>query len=177
LVSLGKILRVERERKNSAVYDATHHIHMFRSAPAHLFRGARLSADYEEQYSGSGDTPTSIDPIVATLFAAHEQSKGKAFVLILDKEVFRGMRGGPSIRTQASLELAVNLSLPPTEVERRATKVLAANDSIEILAGMGFWLPKMLYTPTQLQEELEKTPRLCLDDIREYSRLALGGNS
>jgi hypothetical protein len=103
------------------VYDPNYHIHMFRSAPAHLFRGARLSEDYEEPYSGSGDTPTSIDPIVATLFAAHEQSKGKAVVLILDKEAFRGMRGGPSIRTQASLELAVNLRLPPMDVLPSAT--------------------------------------------------------
>ena len=155
------------------IVDPTHHVHMFRSAPEHLFRGARLNGDYESEYSGSGETPTSIDPIVATLFAPYQRSKGKAFVLILEKGQFRERLGGPSLRKYSGIELAVNLALPPMEVQKLATKTLPIEISLAILKDMGFPLIEKLFGITQLQDALGDEKRLIPQQIEEYSRRAL----
>jgi hypothetical protein len=150
------------------LYAHTHHIHMFRSAPAYLFRGARLNNEYGEEDEPGADTPTTVDPIVATSFAARQKSKGSGYVLILSKKDFADKFGGPSTISHAGLELAVNLALHPKEVEEKAVAIIPVEKSVEILAAMGFELPSVLYSHPQLHSQLQDSQRMLPEQIEEY---------
>lgn len=155
------------------MYEFTNHIHMFRSVPSHLFRGARLTDSYDRRLRRPDVTATSIDPIVATLFAAKQRSAGDSYVLILDKEKFKDAKLLPSIRTFASQELAVNIEMGPDSVEKEAMKIIPISRSLQILRKMKHDLPAKLSDENALCAVLESETRLFPDEIELYSKLAL----
>jgi hypothetical protein len=120
-------------------------------------------------------TCTSIDPLVATLFAIYARQFGQGVVLLGERAGLEASCGPSNFGNE--LELAVNLRLRPVEFERRARWAVPVSESVEILAELGFSrLPIGLVTPSDLRRALEWTQadesRLNGDQIIDYNRRA-----
>ncbi len=155
------------------MYDPTHHLDMFRSARRFLFRGTRTARSYGDTYTGNGVTPTSIDPIVATLYAARYRSEGPAIFLILEKDAFKDRIDGPSVTSFAGMELAVNLDVTPMKAEQEALKIVSVDDCLRIIREMGHEMPEILRDLGALREALRYSPRLSPDEVDFFSKQAL----
>ena len=119
---------------------------MFRSAPRHLFRWSetierlRYALCRKRRYAYLNRPYHCYDFLVA-----RARRDGDSFVLILEKQLFSDDRlGGASLRTHASLELAVNLDLTPMEAELISTKIITLDQALAILLAMGHDLPGKL---------------------------------
>jgi hypothetical protein len=100
------------------VYDDRQHLDLFHGPGRYLFRGTLPSSAFTTAYQGCGVTPTSIDPVVATLFACRYNMEGPAWVLLALKSEFTELLDGPNLAC-FWYEFAVNIELPPYEFERR----------------------------------------------------------
>jgi len=77
-------------KANEVVYDDHQHRDLFNAPGRYLFRGALPSSAFAGPYRGPGVTPTSTDPVVATLFACRYRMEGPAVVLVALKSDFAG---------------------------------------------------------------------------------------
>jgi len=160
------------------LYDDRQHLDLFLGPGRYLFRGTLPSSAFTTEYLGSGVTPTSIDPIVATLFACQKRMEGPAVVLVALKSDFSDLLNGPSLKS-FGYELAVNLELPPFEFEKRCRHCIAVNDSLAVLGELGYRLPSVLPDGGALTQALTQSPRMLMDEIDRYvelcQQLAEGG--
>ena len=129
-------------------------------------------------YEGPGVTPTSVDPVVATLFACRYLMDGPAVVFLALKSDFVELLDGPNLAS-FSYECAVNIELPPSEFERRCRHGIPVNDSVAVLNQLGYRLPSKLPDLGALTQALMQSPRMLLEDIDRYvercQQLAEGG--
>ena len=149
------------------MYDDRQHHDLFNGSGLYLFRGTLPSAAYATPYQGLGVTPTSIDPIVATLFACRYLMEGPAVVLLALKADFRELLDGPNLAS-FSHECAVNIELPPHEFESRCQHRVSAQDSHSVLDQLGYRLPSKLPDLGALSQALLQSGRMTLEDIVQY---------
>jgi len=112
-------------------------------------------------------TPTSIDPVVATLFACRYLMEGPAVVLLGLKSDFLGLLDGPNLAS-FGYECAANLELPPYEFEKRCRHRVPVNDSVAVLGQLGYRLPSKLLDLGALTQALVQSPRMLMEDIDRY---------
>lgn len=110
----------------------------------------------------------STDPLVATLFAIKQRSKGRDAVVYIAQGDDVADIGIGEPNTLAELESEVALILSPLEFEQRASVSITADQARDILQGMGFTLPMRISSQGQLTEWLKETPRLNQQQIAEF---------
>jgi hypothetical protein len=155
------------ERGLIIVYDERQHLHLFQGPGRHLFRGTLPSSAFARTYDGAGVTPTSIDPVVATLFACRYSMEGPAGVLIALKSDFAELLDGPNL-VSFWYELAVNIELPPFEFEGRCLRFIPVKESVAVLGQLGYRLPSKLPDLGALSQALMQSPRMLKEDIDRY---------
>lgn len=149
------------------MYDPQQHHDLFNGPGRYLFRGTLPSSTFATEYQGPGVTPTSIDPIVATLFACRYRTAGPAIVLLALKSDFLGLLDGPNLAS-FWYECAVNIELPPHEFENRCRHRVAVTDSLAVLDQLGYRLPPKLLDLGALTQALMQSPRMLMEDIDRY---------
>jgi hypothetical protein len=115
----------------------------------------------------SGQTSTSRDPLVATLFAIRAQTQGFPGVVYVAKpediaDVPTGQGG-----VYKRLEKEVALVISPLEFAQRASISISVSQAKAILQSMGFTLPSRI-RPDQMTEVLMNTPRLTQQQIVQF---------
>jgi hypothetical protein len=149
------------------VYDESQHRDLFNGPGRYLFRGTLPSSAFATAYQCTGVTPTSVDPVVATLFACRYLMEGPAIVLLALKSDFLELLDGPNLAS-FSYECAVNIELPPYEFEKRSRHRVSVHDSVAILGQLGYRLPSKLPDLGALTQALIQSPRMLMEDIERY---------
>jgi hypothetical protein len=149
------------------VYDNRQHRDLFNGPGDYLFRGTLPSSAFAAAYQGTGVTPTSIDPVVATLFACRYLIDGPAVVFLAYKPDFRGLLDGPNLAS-FWYEFAVNIELPPYEFEKRCRHCVRVQDSVAVLNELGYLIPSKLPDLGALTQALTQSPRMVMEDIDRY---------
>jgi hypothetical protein len=111
--------------------------------------------------------PTSVDPIVATLFACQHRMEGPTVVLIGLKSGFAELLDGPSLAS-FKYELAVNLDMRQDEFERRCAACVSVDDSLTVLRQLDYRLPTRLPDVGALTQALTQSPRMPIQHIDSY---------
>lgn len=157
-------------RGRRAVYDHRQHLDLFSGPGNYLFRGTLPSVAFGAAYVGPGVTPTSVDPIVATLFACRYRMEGPAIVLIARRSDLKELLDGPNLAS-FQYELAVNIELAPHDFEHRCHQRITVDSSLDILRNLGYRLPSRLPDLGALTLALVNSPRMPIDDIEHYAGL------
>ena len=152
------------------MYDKCQHLDLFNGPGRYLFRGTLPSRSFGTAYRGSGVTPTSVDPIVSTLFACRYSMEGPAGVLLALKADFAELLDGPNLAS-FQFEMAVNIELPPDEFEKRCFQLVTLQDSLALLDTLGYRLPSRLPDLGALTQALMLSPRMANDKIDRYVEL------
>jgi hypothetical protein len=97
---------------------------------------------------------------------------GPAIVLIALKSAFADLLDGPNLAS-FHYELAVNIDLPPSEVEARCLQRVSVDDSLEILRELGYQLPSKLPDLGALTQALTQSPRMHLTEIDSFVQKCL----
>jgi large repetitive protein len=158
------------ERQRKIVYDDCQHLDLFHGPGRYLFRGTLPSNAFAAAYQGSGVTPTSVDPIVATLFACRYRVEGPAGVLIALKSALAELLDGPNLAS-FWYELAVNIELLPYEFEGLCLQFIPVGESLAVLKQLGYRLPSKLPDLGALTQALVQSPRMPMEDIDRYVEL------
>lgn len=149
------------------MYDEQQHKDLFLGPGMYLFRGT-LPASFYEGEKSSGVTPTTVDPIVATLFACRYRTEGPARVLIALKQDFADDLNGPNLASY-EYELAVNLEMSQQTFEHRSRFNISVDESLSILRTLGYELPVQLYDHLALSQALQQSPRMLLTQVAAYA--------
>lgn len=150
------------------MYDERQHLDLFALPTLYLFRGTLPSSAFPTPYRGCGVTPTSVDPIVATLFACRYRMAGPAIVLLALKQDLADRLDGPNLMSFA-YELAVNIDLHPDEFEKRCVLSVSVDQSLALLAELGYRLPTRLPDFGALTQAIEESSRMQRDEIDRYA--------
>ena len=159
-----------RPSGSATVYDERQHLDLFHGPGRYLFRGSLPSSTYARPYQGLGVTPTSVDPIVATLFACRYRMEGSAVVLTARKADLSQLLDGPNL-SSFYYELAVNLELPPDALEGLSYRRVTVEESLAALHRLGFDLPSRLPDLEALTQALTQSPRMRVEEIDRYVEL------
>lgn len=149
------------------MYDDRQHRDLFNGPGRYLFRGTLPSSAFATAYQGPGVTSTSVDPIVATLFACRYLMEGPAVLFLALKSDFLELLDGPNLAS-FSYECSVNIELPPYEFEKRCRHCVPVNDSVALLAQLGYRLPSKLPDLGALTQALMQSPRMLMEDIDRF---------
>ena len=149
------------------MYDEHQHHDLFDGPGLYLFRGTLPSSAFTTEYQGPGVTPTSVDPVVATLFACRYLMEGPAVVLLALKSDFVDFLDGPNLAS-FSYEMAVNIELPPYEFETRCRHIIPVADSVALLDQLGYQVPSKLPDLGALTQALMQSPKMLTEDIERY---------
>jgi len=95
-------------------------------------------------------------------------SEGPAIVLVALKSDFLNLLDGPPL-SNFSYECAVNIELPPDEFEKRCRHQVSVQDSLAILAELGYRLPSKLPDQGALTQALLQSPRMLMDDMTRFA--------
>jgi hypothetical protein len=106
-------------------------------------------------------TYTSLDPLVATLFAVECRSHGAAVVLVARRGRFEEVPPGPFDKTFQALESQVVLATPPLEFAEKSELSLEVNRCLRVLTELGFTgLPSRIHAISHLRRTLFETHSL-----------------
>jgi len=142
--------------------------------PPILYRGTTAGWPGNDVLQELGFTPTTQDPLVATLFALDASRYGRAVVQRCEMRTVIGLIG-PS-NNQWVVEREVKITVPPRVFEERyVAKTLPALRAREILAEMGFELAPVFADRDVFRRWLYDTPRLNNQEIGRFNELAIGG--
>ena len=141
--------------------------------PRHVYRGTTIGWPGNPILQKLEITPTTFDPIVATLFALEAANHGQGIVLIASLRKI-GERVAPAnVFTQLECELAVTIS--PLNFERLVSGRVSAQRSRELLCDLGTELPLIVPNKRALHASLKEQQRLTPEQIIEYDRLVSRG--
>jgi hypothetical protein len=131
-----------------------------------LFRGTSAGYAGNPALQRLGVTPTSTDPLIATLFAADSARYGSGVVLITSRRVVPTIEGN----VLSALEAEVGVELAPAVFATRAISI-PIEVSRNALAKMGFETPAILGSRDALSAAIRSAPRLTQDQVRSYLNL------
>ncbi|WP_431688986.1 DUF6531 domain-containing protein [Hahella sp. NBU794] len=149
----------------------------------YVFRGTRSDAHIPggEGSEVWGKTPTSLDPLRATIFAVERKTSERISTSVyfgsrtdLEIEVELGMvHEGQETTTLIQLEREVFAPLKASELARRAPYKISVEQSSQILRDMGFSVPQRLSgDKTIISDTLRESPNMTAQQIAEYIRRA-----
>jgi filamentous hemagglutinin len=139
-----------------------------------LFRGTSEGYAGNPGAQAAGVTPTTTDPVVATLFATHSNQFGRGVIHIAaDGDIATATRvGGNAGTTLPSLEREVGVAMSPQQFADSASITITASQGRTILSEMGINVPASIRDPAKLQEWLLDTARLTSEQTAEFLRRA-----
>lgn len=115
-------------------------------------------------------TPTSTDPLAATLFAVRCRSFGEAVVLVVRLEQVAEFVGDENIFSK--LESEVTLSLRPADFAMRAIMKIDVATALDILVRMGFEVPTIISGTKRMDDAIRESysrgDRLTSDQIQRF---------
>jgi hypothetical protein len=117
-------------------------------------------------------TTTTVDPVVATLFALEAANYGEAVVLLCQREVVGAMLEPGNVL--ADLEGEVVVSVTPAEFYQFVFASIGARQSRDFLSELGVELPAVIGGKRSLTAMLREHPRLTDEQIAAFDRLVLG---
>jgi hypothetical protein len=138
---------------------------------SYLYRGTTPGWPGTRGVQEAGVTPTTTDPLVATLFAIECRNHGQAIILVAPGKVFAALIGKRN--HFAIVECAVNIMVPPDVFARNAVRVVDADQSIAILNELGFRLPIRIARGsllTVLNDTHAEGYRMSFEQIQHYDR-------
>jgi hypothetical protein len=142
-----------------------------------LFRGTSRAAD-GSVYPGNpgiqriGVTPTSTDPVVATVFATESENYGAGRLIIATGDDLAGVSVGPG-NVRSGLELEVGVHLQPTEFAARAGIEVPASRARQALQQLGVEVPSRVPDINAADAFLQApgSPRLTPQQIQRFIQL------
>jgi hypothetical protein len=132
-----------------------------------LFRGTSAGYPGNPSLQRIGVTPTSTDPVVATLFGTESEAFGQGVVHIATPGSLEGVEiiEGNVLR---GLESEVGVGLRPAEFAGRADITITSGQARQILSEMGIDVPTQIGGKAGLDTALRSTPRLTPAQIQEF---------
>jgi hypothetical protein len=140
---------------------------------AYLFRGTTIG------FAGTifprlGLTSTTVDPVVATLFAATASRRGQPVVYVIPTARLTGAVQDRRGQSQlADLEAEFTVAMSPEEIASIATAVNVESAKMH-LDRFGVVFPLNIFNLADLSDALRLTKRLRPDEIQLFVR-AVGG--
>lgn len=113
-------------------------------------------------------TPTSSDPLVATLFGIECKRFGNAVFLSVDRTEFSGLF--PSSNCLEAIEQEVVVPVGPSEFFQRV-RVVGIDSARSALRQLGYELPVVISSKEALNSELKIWRRLREDEISRFDSL------
>jgi hypothetical protein len=113
-------------------------------------------------------TPTTTDPLVATLFAIECCRHGLGIVHAVSARSVAGQIVLGNVLS--GLECEIGLSITPLEFESHSIHWIRADAARSILAELGFQLPITISTRLRLRNELKESLRLTESQIVEFHK-------
>ena len=147
----------------------------------YLFRGTTRDWPGNPTAAAAQFTYTSLDPLVATLFAVECRSHGAAIVLVARRGHFEEIPPGPFDMTFQTLENQVVLATRPRGFAEAADFSLEVDRCLEILADLGFGsiavrIRGKSHLRESLLESLRLGQRLNRVQIHSFISRAMGEN-
>jgi len=141
---------------------------------AHLYRGTTRGWPGSSALRQLAITPTTDDPLVATLFAIEAGRFGTAIVQLCRRENVTGLVGQANLLSDLEREVALRI-LPVEFTNKHVVTAIPALTAREFLADLGYELPATITGKRELQHYLSETPRVRETDKREFDRRAVEG--
>ncbi len=139
----------------------------------YLFRGTTLGWPGNKCLEKLNLTPTSTDPLVATLFALECNRHGAGIVYFARWEIFRDRIGGSNVLARQECEIA--LSLLPLEFADAANGNIDALEVRKILLSMGFQVPEAIADRGFLSASINQSNRrLTLAELHHFWNVVNG---
>jgi RHS repeat-associated protein len=135
------------------------------AAESYLLRGTTAGYPGSPALQRIGVTPTTTDPVVATLFATEASRYGEAVVLIAPRASLPTIEGN----VLAALEAEVGVELTPLEFAARAQSV-SLDQARSALGQLGIVTPAAIPNKAALDGALRSSPRLTADQIDAFLR-------
>jgi hypothetical protein len=146
----------------------------------YLFRGTTDGWPGSSNAVHDSLTYTSIDPLVATLFAVECRNHGKAVVLALERGRFPEVEPGELDQVFQVMECSVTLSVAPLDFAKNAVWTFDVDRCLEVLSQLGISdLPPRIKGKSHLHDTLAEShrlgQRLTREQIRRFTALITGG--
>jgi hypothetical protein len=101
-------------------------------------------------------SPASIDPVIATMFAARGAADGPDPVVLVSSSRALGQNSIGMGNYLATLEREVGIQMAPEDVARRALAELPLADARAALSRMGYYVPTMIGSDAVLTQHLHQ---------------------
>jgi hypothetical protein len=137
----------------------------------YLFRGTTIGWPGHDSLRELGITPTSADPLVATLFALHCLRYGKGIVQFCLRREVEHLIGEANSLAEIEVEVALNI-LPDLFTQHYVVHTVDSVIAASILRGLGYELPAVISRKRIFEIELEAAGRLSQDEIATFIKLA-----
>lgn len=134
-----------------------------------LFRGTSEGFNGSNASQQLGVTPTSSDPVVATIFALNSKNYGKGILQIALPQDLKGVQYTGNVLQ--SLEKEIGVGMAPAQFTLKASTTITADQAVGILKNMGIKLPTTVKLEN-LSEVIRNTPRLTPNQIQEFYKQA-----
>jgi hypothetical protein len=139
----------------------------------YVFRGTTKGFAGNPALQKLGVTPTSIDPLVATVFAAEGSMKGANPVVYFGRmDAFSDTLEVGNFRKV--LEREVTVPLTPDAFAAKAPNSIPLTRARAILAEMGIDVPATFASVPDATQFLEKAPKMTPEQIKKFVELAGG---
>lgn len=135
----------------------------------YLFRGTSEGFEGLSSLQRLGLTPTSSDPVVATVFATNAENYGKGVLQVALPKNLQGVEFTSNVLSEMEREIAVGIK--PAEFTSKVTLTITSTEARGILGDMGIKLPSKVKLD-ELSNVLRETPRLNAAQIDEFYKRA-----
>ena len=147
----------------------------------YLFRGTTRGWPGNANSIEHQFTYTSLDPLVATLFAVECRNYGPAIVLMAQRGRFEEIPPGELDEVFQRTERSMTLSILPLKFASQADLILEVDRCLNVLADLGFTaVPSRINGKSHLQNTIEESDqlghRLTSEQIREFTSRVRGEN-
>lgn len=137
-----------------------------------LYRGTTIGWPGNEVLQELGVTPTTEDPIVATLFALWSGRFGEAIVQACEFNAVAGQIHPSNWRSRVECEVVI--AVPPTTFTKKfVVSSVRAHIAREILAEMSYELAPGFADHNEFLLRLKDAPRLGASEIERFDEMML----
>ena len=135
----------------------------------HLYRGTTRNWPGNPVLQKIAVTPTSMDPVVAALFAVRCRRFGEAILQLAPFDALSGKIGQANVFKELECEVAIELA--PTDFTSMVVYTITAMEAHQALETMGIEIPRSIATAGDLTYHLKNSPRMSKEDIMKFDEL------
>lgn len=132
---------------------------------SYLFRGTSKGFAGNKATAFGGVTPTSSEPVVATIYAVEGQNYGEGILHVALPEQFIGKEVAANVRKPLEREIVIGVT--PTEFANQSILTISADQARGILEKLGIKIPSRVTRETATRV-LEETLRLTKEQINQF---------